>query len=279
MLRHDTYFHICLPSSHLELWTLISGRKFSIRAVNEKTGRNSNLERRETFDNVWQTANIYTTSVIFHYVAPWRASTMSSTVNVGSAAQFRTLLSSSTIVITDCELPLWPRLTISYWTCFEFTQTGADLANRSVQSSNSSLKSTRSLNPLPLQRSTSTTNKRLLSNIALQRKFLTMISKATIFHTNISYFSMPTFLIFRSGSVIQTLRGADQRGLTAAVENAVKLAAAAKPTYSYSSTGHTLGGSSAKHSLGSLRWSFKAILHTIYTFIGLFFVSLFSVSR
>lgn len=90
---------------------------------------------------------------------------------------------------------------------------------------------------------------------------------------------MPTFLIFRSGSVIQTIRGADPRGLTSAIENAVKLAAAAKPTYSYSSTGHTLGGPSIKTSVRTWRWNIMAVLKAIYTFLGLYFISLFSVSN
>src|ERR1700722_13202855 len=90
---------------------------------------------------------------------------------------------------------------------------------------------------------------------------------------------MPTFLIFRSGSVTQTLRGADPRALTSAVENAVKLAAAAKPTYK--SVGRTLGGPSARPSQSLRRpwaWDLKALYKAIVNFLGLYFVSLISVS-
>lgn len=93
---------------------------------------------------------------------------------------------------------------------------------------------------------------------------------------------MPTFLVFRSGKVIQTLRGADPRGLTSAVENAVKLAATMKQTYSYSSTGHTLGGPSVRprQSLQqpwTWTWNVKGWFNAIVTFLGLYFISLFSV--
>jgi hypothetical protein len=90
---------------------------------------------------------------------------------------------------------------------------------------------------------------------------------------------MPTFLIFRSGSVIQTLRGADPRGLTTAVENAVKLAGATKSAYS--TPGHTLGGPSARPAQSlrmPLSWSLNGFLNALITFFGLYFISLFSVS-
>ena len=89
---------------------------------------------------------------------------------------------------------------------------------------------------------------------------------------------MPTFLIFRSGRVIQTLRGADRGALTSAIENAVKYA---KPVYS--STGHTLGGASSARASSSLRrpwsWSINSLLNAFLNFIGLYLISLFSVSR
>jgi thioredoxin 1 len=91
--------------------------------------------------------------------------------------------------------------------------------------------------------------------------------------------AMPTFLIFRSGSVVQTLRGADPRGLTTAVENAVKLAGAAKSAYS--TPGRTLGGPSGRPSQSlwwPLSWNINGFLNPLITFFGLYFISLFSVS-
>ncbi|KAG4029813.1 hypothetical protein MFRU_014g01120 [Monilinia fructicola] len=85
--------------------------------------------------------------------------------------------------------------------------------------------------------------------------------------------AMPTFLIFRSGSVIETIQGADARKLTTAIENAVKLSGAAKP--SYSSVGRTLGGSSTSSSVAR-NFSFDRLLHDIIAFFGLYLYSLFS---
>lgn len=87
---------------------------------------------------------------------------------------------------------------------------------------------------------------------------------------------MPTFLIFRSGSVIQTIQGADQQGLTSAVENAVKLAGPAQPTFS--SAGRTLGGSGATPRTSLARpFNFKSYVDAVIMFFGLYFISLFSL--
>jgi hypothetical protein len=146
----------------------------------------------------------------------------------------------------------------------------------------------------------SITNRALLSNMALLRKLLSSSSGQCLpskdfalysvelgvyfwNNANISNSSMPTFIIFRSGKVHQTLRGADPRGLTSAVESAVKIAATMKQNYSYGSVGHTLGGSARpSQSLQQplmWRWNIKAWLTAIYTFLGLYFISLFSVSE
>lgn len=85
---------------------------------------------------------------------------------------------------------------------------------------------------------------------------------------------MPTFLIFRSGSVIQTIQGADRNGLTSAIENAVKLAGPAKPTFS--SAGRTLGGSTPRASLAR-PFNYQRYLDVIISFFGLYFISLFSL--
>ncbi|KAF7856094.1 hypothetical protein EAF04_010048 [Stromatinia cepivora] len=87
--------------------------------------------------------------------------------------------------------------------------------------------------------------------------------------------AMPTFLIFRSGAVIETIQGADVRKLTTAIENAVKLSGAAKPVYS--SAGRTLGGSSPTSANTMARnFSFDRLLHDIIAFFGLYLYSLFS---
>ncbi|TGO18820.1 hypothetical protein BTUL_0007g00380 [Botrytis tulipae] len=86
--------------------------------------------------------------------------------------------------------------------------------------------------------------------------------------------AMPTFLIFRSGAVIETIQGADVRKLTTAIENAVKLAGAPKP--SFSSPGQTLGGSAPTRSTMARQFSFDRLLHDIIAFFGLYLYSLFS---
>jgi len=83
---------------------------------------------------------------------------------------------------------------------------------------------------------------------------------------------MPTFLIFRSGSVIETIKGADSHKLTSAVENAVKLAGAAA-TPLYSTPGRTLGGAPSVSQPLDIHTLFDAII----TFFGLYFTSLFSL--
>ena len=85
---------------------------------------------------------------------------------------------------------------------------------------------------------------------------------------------MPTFLIFRSGSVIQTIQGADQNALTAGITNAVKLAGPSQPTFS--SAGRTLGGASPRTSL-SRPTNYKQFIDVILGFFGLYFISLFSL--
>jgi len=86
---------------------------------------------------------------------------------------------------------------------------------------------------------------------------------------------MPTFLIFRSGSVIETIQGANVPKLTSAIENAVRLSGASKPTYS--SVGRKLGGDPIQGHSFSRRWNVKGMMDTLYTFFGLYFWSLFSL--
>ncbi|CAL3968282.1 unnamed protein product [Diplocarpon coronariae] len=86
--------------------------------------------------------------------------------------------------------------------------------------------------------------------------------------------AMPTFMIFRSGSIINTIRGADARGLTTAVESAVKLAGTAIPAYS--SAGRTLGGAPSHRASMSRSFSLQGIIDAVIGFLGLYLISLFS---
>ncbi|GAP88035.1 putative thioredoxin-like protein [Rosellinia necatrix] len=94
--------------------------------------------------------------------------------------------------------------------------------------------------------------------------------------------AMPTFLVFKSGAVIETIRGANRPALTTAVDNAVKLAGAAAPGASFAIPGRTLGGSSSSSSNSSggvsrSRSAFGAsFINTLLTFFGLYLVSLLS---
>jgi len=86
---------------------------------------------------------------------------------------------------------------------------------------------------------------------------------------------MPTFMIFKSGSIINTIRGADTRGLTTAIESAVKLAAGPAPAYT--TPGRTLGGTAARSGQSLSRpFNIKGVIDTIIAFVGLYLYSLFS---
>ncbi|ORY54730.1 thioredoxin-like protein [Pseudomassariella vexata] len=98
--------------------------------------------------------------------------------------------------------------------------------------------------------------------------------------------AMPTFLIFKNGSVIETIEGGSPPALSSAVEKAVKLAGTTIPGAVFKTPGRTLGGSGPAlgrspgggRSLGGRPWrldSFK-IFNAILTFFGLYLVSLFS---
>lgn len=92
--------------------------------------------------------------------------------------------------------------------------------------------------------------------------------------------AMPTFMIFKNGSPIETIQGANPPKLTQAVENAVKMAGPVASA-GFSAPGRTLGGPSAggqKQSLRRpIRWDLNNFINAIIGFFGLYFVSLFSV--
>ncbi|KAJ0123008.1 37s ribosomal protein rsm22 [Diaporthe amygdali] len=92
--------------------------------------------------------------------------------------------------------------------------------------------------------------------------------------------AMPTFMIFKNGSAIETLQGPSPPALTAAIEKAVKLAGPAAGG-GFSVPGRTLGGSGpAGQSRQSLRrpikWDLNNFLNAIINFFGLYLVSLFT---
>lgn len=98
--------------------------------------------------------------------------------------------------------------------------------------------------------------------------------------------AMPTFMVFKSGSVVETVRGANPPALTAAVEKGVRLATGAgggagPSGSSFGSPGQRLGSDPKVPARGPRRapaWDFAGIIKAIFIFLGLYFVSLFSVS-
>lgn len=95
--------------------------------------------------------------------------------------------------------------------------------------------------------------------------------------------AMPTFIIFKNGSPIETIQGANPPKLTQAVENAVKLAGPSVGS-GFSAPGRTLGGpgiggGASRPSLRRpLGWDLNNLINAIIGFFGLYLVSLFTVS-
>ncbi|KAK4156757.1 hypothetical protein C8A00DRAFT_12305 [Chaetomidium leptoderma] len=96
--------------------------------------------------------------------------------------------------------------------------------------------------------------------------------------------AMPTFLVLRNGSVIETIQGANPQALTAAVDKAVKLAGpgAAGGGATFSGSGQRLGGAGvgrpAGRSVGRpVAWDLKGFVEAVIAFFGLYFWSLFSL--
>lgn len=108
--------------------------------------------------------------------------------------------------------------------------------------------------------------------------------------------AMPTFLILKSGSVVETVRGANPTALRTAILSAAASAARgpARSSASFSGTGKMLGsggtGASAGRSVQAPSMDFGALLaspasfsqgrglpHAVVRFLGLYFTSLFSL--
>ncbi|TLD21988.1 hypothetical protein PspLS_07991 [Pyricularia sp. CBS 133598] len=97
--------------------------------------------------------------------------------------------------------------------------------------------------------------------------------------------AMPTFLILKSGSVVETVKGANPPALTAAVEKAVKLAGPGTGGgAAFSGGGQRLGGGGGSSGTRSGprqlqrpgSWDLNSIINSMIVFFGLYFVSLFS---
>jgi thioredoxin 1 len=105
--------------------------------------------------------------------------------------------------------------------------------------------------------------------------------------------AMPTFLVLHNGSVVETVQGANPPALAAAVNKGVKLAGSA-PGANFSSGGRTLGGepagaaargakaatagTSGQGLARPLRWDLNSFINSLIIIVGLYVVSLLTVS-
>jgi len=159
-------------------------------------------------------------------------------VNISSASQFNQLLSSTTIVVTDF---------YADWCgpCKQIAPTYEKLSSKFSK-----------------PKVVTFTKVNVDNQQEISRKY--------------GVSAMPTFMIFRNSTVIETIRGADPRKLTQAIENAVRNAGPAKPAYS--SVGRTLGGTPPANGTSMARpLNIKGFVQAVIAFIGLYLVSLFSL--
>ncbi|KAK3372379.1 thioredoxin-like protein [Podospora didyma] len=174
------------------------------------------------------------------------SSTMSATVHIGSSAQWRQVLSSSSIVVTDfyadwcgpCKMiaPTFESLSTKYSKPKKITFCKVDVDKQG--------------------------------------------EVAQLYGVR----AMPTFLIFHNGSVINTIQGANPPALSSAVERAVKLAGAgAAPGVVFGTPGQRLGGTGlaapgrTTSVARTMAWDLNNLINTIIAFFGLYFVSLLSL--
>ncbi|RKF62664.1 Thioredoxin [Erysiphe neolycopersici] len=87
--------------------------------------------------------------------------------------------------------------------------------------------------------------------------------------------ALPTFIIFRSGSILNTIRGADQSSLRSGIESVIRLAGPEGPIYS--SEGRTLGSTNSQRTHLSRPFDLKGFINTIVSFFVLYFTTLFSL--
>ncbi|KAB2573104.1 Thioredoxin [Lasiodiplodia theobromae] len=99
--------------------------------------------------------------------------------------------------------------------------------------------------------------------------------------------AMPTFLVFKNGSVTETIRGANPAALRAAVTKAAADAAKGpgRASTAFQSKGHVLGNaggasSSSSATTGDWAWNLTqrrgGLLDTVVRFVALYVITLFS---
>lgn len=92
--------------------------------------------------------------------------------------------------------------------------------------------------------------------------------------------AMPTFKVFHQGTCIETLKGANPSALTAAVMKGKSLAgnAAVGSGDVFKTPGRTLAGAAKPRGSGRpFSWYINAFVQTVITFVGLYFISFFTV--
>lgn len=200
---------------------------------------------------------------------------MSGTVNIASSGEWQRILASSTVVVVDCKsIEASPFISILYTHPSLSIKVYADWCG-----------------PCKM---IAPTFESLSTKYSKPGK-ITFCKVNVDNHQSIAQShgvsAMPTFLIFKGGSVIETIRGANPPALSAAVDKAVKLAGTSAPGASFSMPGRTLGGSgstgagaptqrSGSHTLGSRSWARFSpfnFLNALLSFFGLYFASLLSV--
>ncbi len=208
---------------------------------------------------------------------------MSGTVNIASSGEWQRILASSTIVVTDCKSTRTTSAGIAGTRSALSTYTDPSMSDILVYAD--------WCGPCKMIAPTFES----LSTKYTKPGKITFCKVNVDNHQSIAQSNgvsaMPTFLIFKSGSVIETIRGANPPALTAAVEKAVKLAGAAAPGASFAIPGRTLGGGGSSSgavsarrggtsTLGGRSWtSFSPFnfINSLLTFFGLYVVSLLSV--
>ncbi|KAL7930449.1 thioredoxin domain-containing protein [Trichoderma chlorosporum] len=100
-------------------------------------------------------------------------------------------------------------------------------------------------------------------------------NQANIARTN-GVTAMPTFKIFHNGTAVETIRGANPSALTEAITKAVSLSDGGKAEDVFKTPGRTLGGDGPIPGQGR-HWSVTLLLNIIMMFVGLYLTSLFSI--
>ncbi|KHO00238.1 Thioredoxin [Metarhizium album ARSEF 1941] len=88
--------------------------------------------------------------------------------------------------------------------------------------------------------------------------------------------AMPTFKVFHNGNCIETIQGANPAALSEAIAKAVQLAGGGKSADGlFKTPGRTLGGG-ARSAASAGGFNYSSLLNALIAFVGLYLVSLFS---